>query len=88
MKNDEITKIFLAEMFRVVGMDYTYDEILEYGKQDDWYYMRTWTYEQEGRFKLWMNSELKKRTRWPEKMRKREIGMFLLMWGWKVEEGS
>jgi hypothetical protein len=84
----ETTKKCLIEMFRVVGLDYTYEQILKYAEDNPyWYSSRTWTTEQEESFKKWMDNLLKKKFRyWRKKQRQLEIAMFTLMWGWKTKD--
>ena len=82
-KYDKICEECLIEMFKRVGLDYSFEEILEYAKQDkDWYWLKAWTKEEEDKFTAWMDDKLKK-MKWNKQTRAMEIGWFLLMWGWK-----
>lgn len=85
MKNEELTKKFLIEMFKRVGLDYNYEQILEYAKQDDWYWLKSWTEEEEQSFIDWVESELKGEP-WNAKTRQLFIAYFQLMYGWKRSE--
>jgi hypothetical protein len=83
-KTVNIAEKCMVEMFKRVGLDYSMDEIIEYGKKDqDWYWLKTWTTEEEDSFRDWMDIELKKK-RWNKKMRDSEVSWFLLMYGWKI----
>ena len=75
----------LAEMFRRVGEKYPNPELTA---NENWFQLRTWTEEEEKDFEKWMYDFLKKRLRWNKATLKREIGMFLLMWGWKTKDGG
>ena len=81
---NELFEACLLEMFRRVGLDYTIEEVLEYAKQDEWYTLKTWTQEEDEDFQGWMYKFLGKKTRWTAKQRKREVGMFMLCYGWKI----
>ena len=89
---EKIIQVALIEMFKRVGLDYTFDQILEYGKDPEWYWSRTWTLEQEVDFEAWLYDlfyKSKQFKKYPVKARKRivkkEVGYFVLMWGWKTE---
>lgn len=75
------TEKCLKKMFRAVGEKYPNLALTD---QEDWYTLRTWTQAQENKFKAWMSKVLKRRYKWTDKTIDAEIGMFLLMWGWKV----
>ena len=86
MSYDKIVEDCLIEMFKRVGLKYSYSEVLEYAKQDDWYMTKTWSDEQEKDFTAWMDELLKKCTPWTKDTRAKELGFFMLMWGWKRED--
>jgi hypothetical protein len=88
MKIEDITKALFVEMFKRVGLDYTYEEIAEYAKPDFWWTKKTWTMEQEKEFSSWAYTFIKKNSQWTKSTVKREISYFLLMWGWSYEDGS
>ena len=80
---EKTTDICLKKMFKMVCEKYPNKELTD---QDDWYQQRTWTKEQEDKFRVWMKKLLKRRYDWTDRMITKEIGMFLLMWGWKVDQ--
>jgi hypothetical protein len=86
MRIEEICKNLLIEMFKRVGLDYTYEQILEYAKKDEWYSTKTWTKEQENDFTSWAYTYTKKNSSWHKRTVERELSFFMLMWGWRVEE--
>lgn len=71
------------KMFKAVGLDWDIERITEHCKQDGWYSEHSWTKEQEKGFTNWLDTQLKQ-LGWNAKTRKREIGMFLLTYGWKT----
>ena len=86
MKNNkcyDVCEVCLKEMFGRVGMEYPNKE---FTKQEDWFQKKTWTKDQENDFRKWMSEYLKKKLKWNKKQIEKEIGMFLLMWGWKVKD--
>ena len=86
MKDNEVVDACLIEMFRRVGLDYTKQEILEYAEQDNWYWLKTWTQEEEAAFNKWMYKFLAKNTRYYAQTRRGMVAMFMLQYGWKVAE--
>ena len=54
----------------------------------DWYRRYTWSPGEELNFKKWMAALLKHRHGWRKTAIDREIGVFLLYWGWPVRESS
>ena len=79
---DKACEICLKEMFRRVGKKYPDKKFTD---QKDWYTKVTWTEEEEEDFRVWMRAFLKKKYRWNKHTLDKEIGMFLLMWGWKTK---
>jgi hypothetical protein len=79
---DQTCEACLKEMFKRVGLTYP-NKIT---KQKDWYMKKCWTTKEEDDFRDWMKKYLKKKHRWSATTIRKEIGMFLLMWGWKVSE--
>ena len=79
---DDSCEACLKEMFKRVGLTYP-NKIT---KQKDWYMKKCWTTKEEDDFRDWMKKYLKKKHRWSATTIKKEIGMFLLMWGWKVSD--
>ena len=79
-KNEKITEQCLKEMFKRVGEKYPNKELTN---KKDWYTLRSWTTKEEDSFKKWMKKKLKKSWSYMGATKiDREIGMFLLMWGW------
>jgi hypothetical protein len=79
MRYEDTTEMCLKEMFRRVGEKYPNKELTD---QPEWYKKRTWTEAEENDFRKWMGKLLKKRHGWKKVLIDREIGMFLLNWGW------
>jgi len=80
---DETCTICLKEMFKRVGMKYPNKKFTD---QPNWFTKKTWTETEEKDFKKWMEKLLKKRYKhWTKRTLDKEIGMFLLMWGWKTD---
>jgi len=80
MNYDKTTEMCLKEMFKRVGEVYPNKEITD---KPEWWRTKTWTEEQEEGFRKWMVKLLKKRhPGWKKVLIDREIGMFLLCWGW------
>jgi hypothetical protein len=77
---DKVCTECLKEMFKRVGEEYPN----KLTKQKDWWMKRSWTLEEEIDFKEWMRKYLKKTCRWNAKMIDKEVGMFMLMWSWKI----
>jgi len=77
---EETCEMCLKEMFKRVGEKYPNEELTS---QEGWHEQRTWTPEEEKDFRVWMAKYLKKRHRWDRRTIDKEIGMFLLCWGWK-----
>ncbi len=91
---DKDVKTAIIEMFRRVGLDYTWDQIMEYADNDpEWYWSKTWTEADENDFKRWLEVlfyKSKAFKMYPAKARKnivkKEVGYFLLMWSWRIGE--
>jgi len=76
----------LREMFRRVGETYPNEELTAH---DEWYTQHTWTDAEQDAFADWMRKLLKKRYRhWRKRTIDHEVGMFVLMWGWKTTENT
>ena len=88
-KQRKTTELCLIEMFDRVGLDgFSIQDILDFATQNGylWYKTHTWTKPEEDDFRTWMKALLKKRHNWPDSVCDKEIAMFLLMWGWSVED--
>ncbi len=77
---EETTDLYLREMFKRVGIEYPNPDLTD---QDAWYTIFTWTQEEQDNFAEWMKELVKARHKWNKKKVDYEVGMFLLMWGWK-----
>ena len=90
---EDIIQTALIEMFKRVGLDYTWDQIVAYGEADpEWYWSKTWTLAEGNDFEKWLENEFyngkhfkgySKKARM--KIVKKEVGYFMLMWSWKTE---
>jgi hypothetical protein len=80
---DDSCEACLKEMFKRVGETYPNKKLTD---QKDWYMKRSWTEAEEDDFRDWMKKYLKKKHKWTATTIRKEIGMFLLMWGWKVSD--
>jgi len=80
---DKACEACLKEMFKRVGEKYPNKKLTD---QKEWYCKRTWSEEEEEDFRVWMRKYLKKKyPNWTKHTLDKEIGMFLLMWGWKTQ---
>ena len=75
----EVFDFCLKEMFLRVGEDYPNKELTN---NKDWYNMRSWTIEEESKFRDWMVGYLRKKLRWTKKIAVKEVSFFLLQYGW------
>jgi hypothetical protein len=72
----------LTKMFEIVGRTYTPEAV----GHPDWFYENSWTGEQEAEFREWL-ARLYSRTFYvPVKKARLRAGMFLLYYGWKIED--
>ena len=85
MHEDRVVEDCLKEMFKRVGEKYPNKKLTD---QKDWYTKRTWTDKEEKDFSKWMKGYLKKKLKWSSRLIDNEVGMFLLMWGWKCEKAT
>ena len=82
--SDDEIKGALIEMFKRVGFDYTWEQILAHAKADpNWYQTTTWTEAEDQDFAAWLYDHFKSYHR-VEQL----VGEFRLMWGWKVERSN
>jgi len=72
----------LIEMFKRVGLDYTMKEIEEFGKQKEWFKLKSWTMEEEDDFKAWAIKLLMKKKSVNKTYARKTMGFFLLDKGW------
>ena len=80
MNYEKITTECLEEMFARVGLTYPDDSLT---KQDNWFKQYTWTQAEDDAFKEWMIKKLKRHRMLRPEM---ETAMFMLMWGWAIED--
>ena len=78
--NKFITKAF-DKLFQAVGFD-QFDE--SFTKHENWYWLKTWSLQQEEDFKDWFIKEAKKDLKFTRAMAEREHSWFNLKWGWKT----
>lgn len=87
---DKVIQAALIEMFKRVGLDFTWEQILDYAKDPEWFWSRAWTLKEQLDFEGWLSDLFYKHLKsFPAKSRKRmvqrEVGYFMLMWSWKTE---
>lgn len=73
-----IFKKLMKEMFKRVGLVYSE----AYCKQEDWYLTKRWTEEEQRAFKQWGEGVLKAKLKMTDYAAAREMGWFLLSYGW------
>ena len=84
MGYDKTCEMCLKEMFRRVGEKYPNKKLTD---KKDWYMQRSWSTKEQNEFSKWMDNILKKKHPYLNKRKRNsEVGMFLLMWGWKIED--
>lgn len=69
----------LNEMFMRVGERFPNEELTN---KPDWYTLRSWTDEEEEKFRKWMAAYLRKKLKMRKKDAEVEVAMFLLQYGW------
>ena len=87
VKMDIFNKVII-EMGNRVGLDWkTFDDVLQYQKEhgERWYTTQTWSKDEENDYCDWVRKYLKKNTSWSKYSIDREVAMFMLMYGWKVD---
>jgi hypothetical protein len=83
-RKDE-TEYILSEMFKVVGVEYTPEFVLE----PDWYMKYTWTPEQAAKFTTWLAEYLKRRHKGVGKKKSTsEAQWFVLNVGWLLSNSE
>lgn len=82
-KHLELVTTLINKMFEIAGHNVTYDQIVE--RKDDWYAQWTMTKEQNDEWREWGISYMRKKARWPKYQAKREMAMFDLMYGLKID---
>ena len=87
MKKDkqlEIVKTVINKMFEIAQHNVIYEDIVEL--EINWYNQWTMTKEQNQRWKKWGIEYLRKKARWSKRMAEREMAMFDLMYGLKIDK--
>lgn len=79
-KIDKFVYKALDRMFSMVGFD-GFDE--SFTKQDDWYSKKSWSADDQDKFREWFIMTARKDLKWNKKCAEREFSWFNLMWGWK-----
>lgn len=83
MSRNKIEKFIekaLDKMFQSVGFEKSDKQFME---QPDWYAQRTWTEEQEEKYKTWFIKQWKKDFKANAHDAEKNFSWFNLMWGWK-----
>lgn len=74
----------LPEMFKRVGLKNS--DINDLTKVPQWFTTQKWTIEQEQDFTNWVARRLRSKLNMPVKQAEREAKMFLLNFGWSLED--
>lgn len=82
-KTKKVATECITEMFRRVGLPYPCPEITS---QENWYWLREWTVDEEEDFKKWMLKKVKKELRLTDHGAKLQVCHFLGDVGWKTKE--
>ena len=83
-KYDKACEACLVEMFKRVGLVYPDKKFTD---QPEWYCKKSWTEEEQEDFRKWMKAKLKKVfPHWQARLIDKEIGYFILMWGWTTKQ--
>lgn len=84
-QKSNIAEDFINQMFIIAGHpEVSYNDVL--GRQDAWYTEWTMTEAQQAEWKEWAFSYLKKKKRrWGKKLIEREVAMFDLCYGLKID---
>ena len=82
-KNDVIVETMINKMFKIAGHQVTFEDIK--GRTDNWYQQWTMTEEQNKKWRDWGVKYLKKQKGLYEYYAEREMAMFDLNYGLKIE---
>jgi hypothetical protein len=83
MSRNKIEKFIekaLDKMFQAVGFEKSDKQFME---QQDWFTHRTWTEEQEQKYKTWFIKQWKREFKSNDYDAEKNFSWFNLMWGWK-----
>lgn len=82
-KTEQVFDECLQEMFdRVSEKTPPY----EFAKQGNWYQLHCWTEKEQDDFREWMGNHLKKRMKWNKNTISKEVGYFILNYGWTTNK--
>jgi hypothetical protein len=79
--NDRFLHRAFTKLFRAAGFD---DFDYDFTKQNYWFLKRTWTPEAESDFGAWFVSEAQHDLKYTKDRAEKELGWFLLSFGWKA----
>lgn len=79
-----IVNKLMTEMFKRAGLEYHE----EYCEKEGWYLTRSWTEAEQNSFKKWGEGVLKSELKMTDHGAAREMGWFLLSYGWTTVGGS
>ena len=82
-KDDIIVETLINKMFEIAGHSVTFEDIKE--RQDNWYQQWTMTEEQNKEWREWGMKYLKKQKRLVKHYAERQMAMFDLCYGLKLE---
>jgi hypothetical protein len=83
-KQDKIVAELINEMFRIAGLDVTYDDIK--GREDAWYTDWTMTVTQHEQWMEWGAAYLHKELRTRKEAAKKQMSWFALNYGLKFSD--
>ena len=86
-KLEDTYKLATVEMFRRVGLEFSYDECLEWSKDQgkNWYWCKSWSESEEKDFMNWMVRLIKKRHSHLKHVAKNQVDYFVMYQGWKTK---
>ena len=85
-KNDIIVERLINKMFEIAGHPVTFEDIS--GRTDNWYQQWTMTEEQNKEWREWGAKYLKKEKRLLKSYADRQMAMFDLNYGLKINNGN
>jgi len=85
-KNDIIVETLINKMFEIAGHPVTFEDIS--GRTDNWYQQWTMTEEQNKEWREWGAKYIKKEKRLYKAYAERQMAMFDLNYGLKINNGN
>lgn len=85
-KNDIIVETLINKMFEIAGHQVTLEDIKD--RKDNWYQQWTMTEEQNKEWREWGVKYLKKQKRLYKAYAERQMAMFDLCYGLKIEQNE